>query len=268
MTNTATSFSGMIPDSYDQGLGPMLFGPYARDMASRVRVANGAAVLEVAAGTGIATQELLRALPPDARLTVSDINEAMLALARTRVADDDRVNCRTADAMALPFADGEFDLVVNQFGLMFPADKVAVLREAQRVLKPSGVLLFNVWASLADNPIARIAHETIGSFFPQDPPRFFEIPWGLYDRGLIENMLQRAGFKRVRCDIVDVIGEHESAAAAANGLVFGSPVLTGIQERHGDTTAISRAVAERLAREGGDRPMRLPMRALVFEARS
>jgi ubiquinone/menaquinone biosynthesis C-methylase UbiE len=268
MTGTNTSFGGMIPESYNHGLGPMFFEPYARDLARRAQVGSGAAVLEVAAGTGIVTRELLRALPSDARLTVTDISEAMLALARTGVADDPRASCQTADAMALPFGESAFDLVVNQFGLMFPSDKGAVLREARRVLKPSGTLLFNVWASLTDNPIARIAHETIGSFFPLDPPRFYEIPFGLYDRTLIERMLQEARFKSVGCDVVDGIGEHDSAESAANGLVFGSPVLTGILERNGDATAIMRAVAERLAREGGERPMQLPMRALVFEART
>jgi hypothetical protein len=47
----------------------------------------------------------------------------------------------------------------------------------------------------------------------------------------------------------------------------GTPVFNQIQEHHGDPDAIMRALTERLAREGGARPMRLPMRALVFEAK-
>jgi ubiquinone/menaquinone biosynthesis C-methylase UbiE len=261
------SFSGSVPNSYDQGLGPMLFEPYARNLVGRARMGRGVSVLEVSAGTGIATRELLRALPSDARLTVTDLNEAMLAVAKPRLADDSRVDCRTADATALPFGEAEFDLVLNQFGLMFPADKVAVLREARRVLKPAGTFLFNVWGSFADNPIGRLANEVIDSFFPQDAPRFYETPFGLHDRGLVERMARQAGFENVTCDVVDLVGESESAESAARGLVFGNPVFNQIQERHGDPDAIMRALTERLAQEGGARPMRLPMRALVFEAK-
>jgi ubiquinone/menaquinone biosynthesis C-methylase UbiE len=261
------SFGGSVPSSYDRGLGPMFFEPYARDLAGRARLRSGAAVLEVSAGTGIATRELLKAMPPDARLTVTDLNEAMLAIAQPRIAGDSRVSWRAADAAALPFGDGEFDLVLNQFGLMFPIDKVAVLREARRVLKPAGTFLFNVWGSFADNPIGRLANEVIVSFFSQDLPRFYETPFGLHDRGLVERMAREAGFENLKCDVVDVVGESESAESAARGLVFGSPVFNQIQERRGDPDAIMRALTERLACEGGARPMRLPMRALVFEAR-
>ena len=88
------SFSGSVPNSYDQGLGPMLFEPYARNLVDRARMGRGVSVLEVSAGTGLATRELLRALPSDARLTVTDLNEAMLAVAKPRLADDSRVDCR------------------------------------------------------------------------------------------------------------------------------------------------------------------------------
>ena len=156
--------------------------------------------------------------------------------------------------------------MLNQFGLMFPADKVGVLREARRVLKPAGTFLFNVWGTFADNPIGRLANEVIGSFFPQDPPQFYETPFGLHDRGVVERMAREAGFENITCDVVDLVGESESAESAARGLIFGSPVFNQIQQRNGDPDAIMRALTERLAQEGGARPMRLPMRALVFEA--
>jgi len=130
-----------------------------------LRVPRAASVLEVAAGTGILTRPLLEVLPEDARLVVTDLNEPMLDYAKQKIATDARLDWRQADGSALPFPDHMFDALVCQYGLMFFPDKVRALGEARRVLKPYGTLLFNVWGSLADNPIARLAHEVIGPLY-------------------------------------------------------------------------------------------------------
>ena len=268
MTNPNTSFTGMVPGLYHEGLGPMFFEPYARDIARRVDVPGGASLLEVAAGTGIVTRALLDRLPADAHLVVSDLNEGMLAIAREHIRDP-RVEWQTADACALPFESHRFDAVVCQFGVMFFPDKPAAMREACRVLRPGGTFAFNVWGSLADNPIGRAAHETAASFYHTDPPMFYMIPFGFHDQPAIETMLASAGFESIACDVVDIVGESKRPELAARGLVLGTPLNTAIQERGTiDADVIVHAVAARLAHEGGAAPMRLPMRALVFTARA
>jgi hypothetical protein len=150
---------------------------------------------------------------------------------------------------------------------MFFPDKVGALREMRRVLKPRGALLFNVWGSLADNPIARCAHETVAQFFPTDPPMFYTIPFGLHDQAVIERMLMDAGFMSIEGHTIDITGESASADSAAKGLVCGTPIINAIHER--GTVApevIVQAVAACLARNGGAAPMRMQMRALVFRA--
>ncbi len=265
MTNQDVAFSGMNPAIYDRQLGPMFFEPYARDLVRRLTVGASAAVLEIAAGTGIVTEHLRETLPTGVRLVVTDLNEAMLDLARQKIGPDSRIEWQKADACALPFADGSFDAVVCQFGLMFFPDKPAALRETHRVLKSSGMLLLNVWGSLADNPIASVAHEVAASFFPTDPPKFYTIPFGLHDEALLTRMMSEAGFSNVSCETVDFIGESESPESAAKGLVLGTPLVTAIQERGTiNPTVIVHAVAARLTTEGGAAPMRLPMRALVL----
>src|SRR4029450_10161688 len=67
-------------------------------------------ILELACGTGIVTRHLARALPPGAALTATDLNQAMLDLARPTVESSgggasERVTYRTADAGSLPFPD-------------------------------------------------------------------------------------------------------------------------------------------------------------------
>lgn len=166
------AFVGTIPQHYDQGLGPMIFVDYATDIAKRVAASNPARVLETAAGTGIVTRRLRDVLPASTHLTATDLNAPMLDIARAKFRSGEQIEFQPADATALPFADGSFDAIVCQFGVMFFPDKDKSYREAYRLLTPRGRYLFNVWDSHRHNPFGRIAHETAGRFFPADPPQF------------------------------------------------------------------------------------------------
>ena len=129
MASVSSQFVGQIPEAYDLGLGPVLFHDCADDLARRAAALAPSDVLELAAGTGIASRRLRDALPPDATLVASDLNPPMLEVARRKFRPDERVAFREADAMALPFPAASFDLVVCQFGVMFFPDKPASFRE-------------------------------------------------------------------------------------------------------------------------------------------
>ena len=265
--STQVQFAGSTPQNYHEGLGPMFFEPYARDIAARVTLPSGGRLLELAAGTGIVTRQLLDRLPDGGHLVATDFGEPMLEVARATIAADPRLEWQITDACAIPFGDHEFDGVVCQFGMMFFPDHAGALREMRRVSKPGSTILVSVWGSLDENPIGRIAHETIVSFFPNDPPTFYTIPFGLYDEAVVRGLFERAGFDRVSCDVVDIVGESATADLAARGLVCGSPAFAQITQRDPSTVpAIQRAVSSRLTAEGGAAPMRLPMRARVFTA--
>jgi ubiquinone/menaquinone biosynthesis C-methylase UbiE len=192
----------------------------------------------------------------------------MLALARTKVDPTEPVTWQTADACALPFDDDWFDAVVCQFGLMFFPDKPLALREAHRVLHPGGLFVFNVWDSLAANPLGRIAHEVIARFFTSDPPTFYNVPFGMPDVGATESMLQGAGFALIQSETKAITARSISAHHAATGLVTGTPIVHAIHERAtASADAIIAAVSSALADEGGDAPLTLPMRAHIFTAR-
>jgi ubiquinone/menaquinone biosynthesis C-methylase UbiE len=261
----APAFTRAIAEHYDTRLGPMLFESFARDIAARLPP-HSARVLEVAAGTGIVSRHLLSALAPDASLMVTDQQEGMLHVARTKVAEDARAECRQADAMSLPFPDRSFHAVVCQFGLMFFDDKAVGLREIRRVLTPDGTLLLSTWASLADNPIPRITYEAVEHAFPDDAPSFITVPFALHDQDFVTTLLHGAGFSYVRSDVVEAVCDSPSAHAAAMAMLHGSPLSIQLQERGADIRHLVDLVSARLAREGGFAPMRLPMKALVFTA--
>lgn len=259
---------GSIPANYDRYLGPVFFHHYADDLAARLSVTPGMRVLETACGTGIVTERIGARLAGQGSLVATDLNEAMFAHGRTRLPRASHIEWRQADATNLPFPDRSFDAAVTQFGLMFYPDKAAGLREAFRVLKPGGLYLFNVWDRLERNPVSRITHETVATFFEKDPPQFYTIPFSLHDPEPTLRLLREAGFADVQWVRVEKVGTSPSAADATIGLIEGNPIYGAIMERRPEALEdIKKAVAAAIAKELGDNPVRCPESALVFSAR-
>jgi len=191
-------FAGSIPENYDRYMVPLIFEPYAADLARRAAGFSPGAVLETAAGTGVVTRALAQKLSPDASYVVTDLNQPMLDHAASRQGSDGRITWRQADALKLPFEDAAFDLVCCQFGAMFFPDRPAAYREAKRVLKPGGRFLFNVWDRIEENIFANDVTNALARIFPDDPPRFLaRTPHGYHDKDQIRGDLQAAGFSDV-----------------------------------------------------------------------
>lgn len=266
MTASDSAFSGSIPALYDRCLVPMLFEPYAEDMASRVAATGARDILETAAGTGVVTAAMLRALP-EARIVATDLNQAMLDVAAERVGSE-RATFRQADAQSLPFEERRFDAVVCQFGVMFFPDRIGAYREARRVLKPGGQFLFNAWDRLEENPVSRALAEAVAALFPDDPPTFLNrVPFGYHDIARIEADLRAAGFTEVRAETVRKRGRIGSAREAATGLCHGTPLRAEIEER--DPAGLDRATeaaAAALERLNGPEGVDAAMSAHLFSA--
>ena len=121
MTDADSAFAGSIPALYDRFLGPLIFEPYAADLAARLADLREGPLLEIAAGTGIVTRALARRLAAGIAIVASDLNQAMLDFAASQ-GSARPVTWQQADAQALPFADATFAAVACQFGVMFFPD--------------------------------------------------------------------------------------------------------------------------------------------------
>ncbi len=263
------TFAGTIPAHYEDGLGPVIFAPYADDLVKRVaaRVKSGR-LLETACGTGVLTRRLDTVLLRPVQITATDLNEGMLAHARSKVAPSDRLQWQTADAAALPFASEAFDAAACQFGLMFVPDKAAAFREARRMMRAGGQFFFNVWCRIEENPFARIAHATIGKFFGSQPPTFYQVPFGFHDADVIASHLRASKFVDVTMERVTLEVTASSAHGFARGLVEGNPIANAIREAGLSFATIVDAVKAVLVAEGGDAPFKSAMNALVCHARA
>ncbi|HJQ59516.1 MAG TPA: methyltransferase domain-containing protein [Vineibacter sp.] len=266
MQSSDTAFQGQIPQLYDRLMGPMLFKPYAADLAQRLAGLSTGHVLETAAGTGIVTRALAATLPETVAITATDLNQPMLDHAAAQPGAP-RVRWQQADAQKLPFADSAFDAVVCQFGIMFFPDKRAGQREAVRVLKPGGRFLFNVWSEIDRNRITNVVERALAGQFAADPPRFMSrVPFAYNDIAAITAELAAVGFTAIRADRVTLESRSASARDAATALCHGTPLRAEIEARDAARLeAATEAAARALTRELGEGPIAAPMEAIVFE---
>lgn len=259
-----TKFAGSIPALYEKYLVPTLFAPYADDVVERAAALAPRRILEIAAGTGVVSRRLACVLC-DAQVTATDLNEAMLEVAQAHDRPPN-LSFKPADAQALPFADGWFDLVVAQFGAMFFPDKTAAYREALRVLAQDGTFIFNVWDRLELNPGSAAIHQAVRDTVPEPKPDFIaRTPFGYCDTEVIERELHAAGFGNVLIEQIERFSPPNSAALLARGMCLGSPLANelAIQSPEVRERALSAAIAASEQAEGDGR---LAMSALVVTA--
>src|SRR3981189_1067653 len=267
MTKVDTVFSGSIPSIYDSYLGPLIFEPYAQDLADRLSALNTERVLETATGTGIVTRALLRSLPASVSVVATDLNQPMLDRAAEQVSST-RVSWQKADAQALPFPDGAFDAVVCQFGVMFFPDKQKAYREARRVLKPGGHFIFNVWDKLEYNEFADLVTAVIADMFADDPPRFLaRTPYGYHEQQAVIAEMRSAGFVNIAVETLTRRSVAPTCRDPAIGFCQGSPLGSEIGARAANRLAEAiEAAASRISARFGNGPVDGMMQAHVITA--
>jgi SAM-dependent methyltransferase len=260
-------FAGSIPKLYEEYLVPLIFAPYAEDLARRLSSRTLSRVLEIAAGTGVVTRQLAAALPESVSIVATDLNQPMLNMA-AEIGTCRPVEWRAADAMRLPFEDASFDAVACQFGVMFFPDRPKAFAEARRVLRPGGLLLFNAWDRIEENEFAYMVMAALESIFPSDPPRFLaRTPHGYHDTAVIEQDLRAGGFVTApKIHTVAARSKAQSARIPALAYCQGTPLRNEIEARDKSrlaeaTDLATAAIADRF----GDGPVDGKIQAHVVE---
>lgn len=202
------------------GLGPVL--------VDAVGVTAGERVLDVAAGSGNAS---LPAAARGARVVASDLTPALLDAGR-RAAEGSgvEVEWREADAEALPFADGEFDVALSCIGIMFAPHHQAAADELVRVVRPGGRLGLASWTP--EGFVGQM-FATMKPYAPPPPPGVQPAPlWGREEhvRALLGDRVE------------DVLTERRTLSVDR----FASPegFRDFFKARYGPTIAVYRAIGE------------------------
>ncbi len=261
-------FEESVAELYQSLLVPILFAPYAAEMAILADRSKPGSVLELAAGTGALTRALRTTLDPPTEIVATDLSQAMIDIGAPSVTLS-RTHWMHADAQNLPFAPEMFDLVICQFGAMFFPDKVKAYSEAARVLRGKGRFLFSTWDSLSVNDFARCVDECLAGIFPSDPPDFLRrLPYSYFDPGPIKAQMSSAGFKAVTCDRLELISAAATAQDVASAFCQGTPLRGEIEWRAPERLSeIVDEVAERVEARHGASPSG-SMSALVVAGRA
>jgi SAM-dependent methyltransferase len=117
--------------------------PVAEALVAEVSPRPGQRVLDVACGSG---NVALVAARRQCDVVGIDFVDALVERARQRAAADGvTVDFRQADAQALPFADGTFDVAMSVFGVMFAPDQERAAAELLRVTRPGATIGLACW---------------------------------------------------------------------------------------------------------------------------
>ncbi|WP_066800212.1 bifunctional demethylmenaquinone methyltransferase/2-methoxy-6-polyprenyl-1,4-benzoquinol methylase UbiE [Moraxella oblonga] len=180
-------------------------------------VHRGQHVLDIAGGTGDLAKVFSREVGKSGRVILSDINEAMLEVGRTRLinAGCNNVDFVLANAETLtPFDDNSFDLVTISFGLRNVTDKQKALEAMYRVLKPGGRLLVLEFSKPVFEPLSKAydlysftALPLMGKIVANDADSYQYLAESIRmhpDQTTLKAMMEQAGF--INCDYHNLTG--------------------------------------------------------------
>lgn len=154
-------------ETYESYMVPAFFMPLSDSVLAVAQPQAGERVLDAACGTGIVARRAAGSVGPQGRVVGLDLNPAMLEVARAAAAREGlAIEWHQGRVEALPFADGEFDLVVCQHGLQFVPDAAGAVAEMRRVLRAGGRLVISVQQPLDrrafDRRLDEVLQERLG----------------------------------------------------------------------------------------------------------
>jgi SAM-dependent methyltransferase len=221
-------------------------------------------VLDVACGTGIVARTAADRVGPTGRVTGLDLNPGMLAVAQ-RLRPD--LEWHQGDAENLPFADGSFDRVMCQFGLMFFPDRVAALREMGRVVAGDGLIAVAVWGSIDQSPPYAAMTESLTRHAGVRVADILRAPFVLSDLDHVRSLVEAAGLRILRAETRLGTVAYPSIDAFVRGEITASPLAPALRE-HG-AAVYDGIVAEThdiLRPYAGDNGVTFPIEAHVVVA--
>jgi ubiquinone/menaquinone biosynthesis C-methylase UbiE len=194
------------PALYQRYLVPAMTAMWAANLTDRAALEPGERVLDVACGTGVVARVAAERVGSTGRVTALDINPGMLAVARSLPAVSGApIEWHEGSALALPFPDAAFDVVVCQLGLQFFPDRPAALREMRRALVSDGRLALvsdgrlalNVFGPIDHNPATHALAEALDRHVGRDASSAKRTEHSLADTDELRVLVTDAGFREV-----------------------------------------------------------------------
>ena len=184
-------FTGSGAESYERYFVPAIGTPVAAELLAAAGLQPGERVLDVACGTGIAAR-LAAPLVGTGSVTGLDVAPEMIDVAR---AIAPTIDWHVGDAASLPFADGAYDVVLCQMGLMFLEDRARAVAEMRRVLAPGGRVVVTTPGPI--QPFFELMEQAIVEHVGAELGGFVRAVFSMHDPDAVAALLRDAGLARV-----------------------------------------------------------------------
>jgi ubiquinone/menaquinone biosynthesis C-methylase UbiE len=259
---------GAAAELYERHLVSAVTALWAADLVQRVDVRAGDRVLDIACGTGVVARAAAERAGDGGHVSGLDINPAMLAVARSASAEVDFVQ---GSAVALPFDDGSFEVVLCQLGLQFFPDRAKALAQMHRVLVGEGRLGLSVYGPIEHNPgtlaLAQALDHHLGTAASQTKRAEHVLPYAT----LVHKLVADAGFRDITITTETKLVRFASVSEWVNVQLTATPLASLLADqlaRRGMTDKITGAVVEALQPYDVDGGLEFPQEAHVLIARA
>lgn len=193
---TQFQLQGDAAERYERWVVPFIVGPWVPALLDLAELRPGERVLDVACGTGVVSRLAARRVAPGGTATGLDLNEGMLAVAgRLPLPPGLTIDWRQGSAVALPFPDRAFDVVLCQQGLQFFPDRLKALSEMRRVLTRVGRVALSTWTGPSPYFVAQ--REGLARYVGADAASASAAAFSLGDAAELGGLLEAAGFRDV-----------------------------------------------------------------------
>lgn len=191
----ATRYAGNPAENYQRYFVPSIGAPVADDLIETAGPRAGQRVLDVACGTGVVARLAAERVGATGAVAGLDLNPCMLAIARAQASSGATIDWYEANAEAMPFPAGSFDIVLCQMGLQFVANKLAALREIRRVLDIGG----RAWVNVPGPKPAMFGILTDALFRHLGPAAasFGDLVFSMHDVDELTELMRSAGFREI-----------------------------------------------------------------------
>ncbi len=187
---------GNAAERYERWVVPFVGGPMVPPLLDIADLRPGERVLDLATGTGVVARLAARRVTPGGAVTGLDLNDEMLKVARELPLPPGlQIDWRHGSALALPFDDRAFDVVVCQQGFQFFPDRVSALQEMRRVLRPTGRVALSVFTG--PSPYFMALWDAVARHVSAEAARSTAAGFSLGDADEFGDLLKGAGFHNV-----------------------------------------------------------------------
>lgn len=236
-----------------------VFEPFSLELTvpvfSRLGLAPGARVLDVAAGPGGAALALAQA-----GYTVTAIDGAVAMVNRiTARAGKESLAVETAvmDAASLGFADATFDAAISAFGVVLVPDAAVALAEMRRVVRPGGRVAVLTWTEPQRYELAAVLSASADEIWPERPRPALPAQLRFRERPMFEALFHAAGLPKPEIEIVEAFLDAPSADWLIDRMVFAPGMESMLAALGPHRSAVCDAMRRKLKARFDDRPIRL-----------